>query len=301
MPATRAPLPKLVIGPPTDGQVVSMLAAPEAWPIGHRAVDAIIRADHFLAKVADDVLRGWFDSLRTQGFGLELAVGAVKPWSTNGSNSFEIGARMWRRFAGLGAPLIGVAMDEPWLAGRQLGLADSETAEQTAIFIARVREHFPDLLIGDIEPYPSLRLEEHRRWVQDLAASLARHGAGPLDFYRLDASRRGFAHFGGGWAEIVALEQGCRAQALPFSMIYWSADQQPAPTDGFPARETWSRAVLLQAIEYQAAGGVPDQVDVQSWTGKPETALPESDLASFTGSVRALLELLHWPRTPAAP
>jgi hypothetical protein len=84
-------------------------------------------------------------------------------------------------------------------------------------------------------------------------------------------------------------------------MIYWSADQQPAPTDGFPARETWSRAVLLQAIEYQAAGGVPDQVDVQSWTGKPETALPESDLASFTGSVRALLELLHWPRTPAAP
>jgi hypothetical protein len=285
-------LPKVVIGPPNDAQVEALLAAPAEWPTGYAAVEAILRADLALASSSDEDVRRMFDGMRAQGFGLEMEVGAVKPWSTDGTRTFELMAPNWRRCLDLGAPWISIAMDEPWGCARSLNIPDSEAVSQTADFVALVHRNFPEILVGDIEPYPVFPADEHIAWVHDLNAALEQRGTRRLDFYRIDPNYAAFDHFGRGWPGAVEVERDCRANGLPFSMIYW-ASGVPSAESGEPIkRDEWSRAVIGQAGEYLAAGGAPDQMDVQSWIGWPEDPLPEIDMPSFAGSLYGVLRQL---------
>jgi hypothetical protein len=286
-------LPRLVIGPPTDAQLDALLAAPDRWPEGRAAVAALLHPDHNWHEVADDVLRPRFAAMRALGLALELEVGAVKPWSQEGRRTFEIEAPWWRWFLALGAPLRSIAIDEPWGSGRALDIADTDVAEETAAFIALVHRDFPDLPIGDIEPYPALPMADHLQWLHSLNAALERRVERRIDFYRLDANWNAFQALGGSWAEVVDLSRECRAAAVAFSLIYWAASLPQQQRDGTATPDSWSRAVVDQAAAYRASGGDADQVVVQSRVGKPDAALPETDPASFAGSVLGVLRALR--------
>jgi hypothetical protein len=292
MPVGRPALPRLVIGPPSDAQLDALLTSPADWPETRTAVGAIVHPDHNWAEAPADDLRRRFAAMRALGFGFELEVGAVKPWSKEGRRTFEIEAPWWRRFIELGAPLVSLAMDEPWGSGRALDIPDADTIEQTADFVALVHEHFPALSIGDIEPYPALPLADHLQWLRRLDMALVRRGARSPDFYRLDPNWNAFGHYGGSWAEVLVLQRECCAAGLAFSLIYWAASLPQQQAEGTASRESWSRDVLRQAAEFRAAGGDPDQIVVQSWLGQPDAALPETDPISFAGSVLGVLREL---------
>lgn len=285
-------LPRLLIGPPNDPQLDDLLMAPAEWPLTAAAVDALMHPDHNLAAVPDEILRRRFDAMRAQGFGFELEVGAVKPWSKEGRRTFEIEAPWWRRMIDLGAPLISIGIDEPWGAGRALEIADAEVVEHTADFIALVHHHFPTLLVGDIEPYPALPMTDHLQWLRSLLAALARRGTRRLDFYRVDPNWNAFDHYGGSWTEVATLEHECRTAGPAFSLIYWAASLPQQIGAGTAARDSWLQGVLRQAAGSRAAGVEPDQFVVQSWVGKPDAALPESDPTTFAGSVLGVLRAL---------
>ena len=291
--AGRPVLPRLVIGPPDDAQLDRLLAEPAGWPAGRAAVEAILHPDHNWSEIPEEGLRRRFAAMRALGFGFELEVGAVKPWSREGRRTFDIQAPWWRRFIALGAPLGSVAIDEPWGSGRALEMADNTIAEETVDFIALVHRHFPRLLVGDIEPYPALPMADHLRWLHALNAGLQRRGERPLDFYRLDANWNAFSALGGSWAEIIALQHECRDAGLAFSLIYWAASLPQQQAAATATAASWSRDVMRQAAEYRAAGGAPDQMVVQSWVNAPDAALPETDPASFAGSLLGVLGALR--------
>jgi len=293
---TPGQLARVVIGPPNDGQLTALLGAVQQWQQGYRRVDAVIHADHTFSSVPDTKLHQIFADLSANHLTLELEAGAVKEWSAEGVHTFAIESPIWERLLRLGAPLTSIAMDEPLIASRvMLHKPDTFAVEQTAQFVALVRRNFPNLLVGDIEPYPAISLVDQLRWLDALNARLKSLGVRGLDFYRIDPDWNAFPSQRGSWHDVATLANACRGRGVRFSLIYWAS---PAPAEvksGTANRDTWHEELLAEAAGFKAAGGRADQIVVESWIGLPDRALPDRDPATFAGSLEALLATLKVP------
>ena len=114
-----------------------------------------------------------------------LELDEVKPWGQTGEKCFNVGKGMWELFQSLGADLYAIAMDEPLLCCRHhIKKSDDHAVQETAKYIALVRRRFPQLLIGDIETYPSIPVDDHIWWIETLHKKLAELGVRGLDFCR---------------------------------------------------------------------------------------------------------------------
>jgi hypothetical protein len=161
--AVLATLPTVWIGPPgvENGKSLrAMFEHPDEWKQTRSMVDGLLYADHNLNRqFSDEDLRLWFSRLREWKLRLGLEVGAIKEWGTTGAITFSRERPMWDRFQSLGGKIYSVAMDEPLLCARKrLNKPDEYAVEETARFIALARERYPEMLIGDIETYPSIPL-----------------------------------------------------------------------------------------------------------------------------------------------
>jgi hypothetical protein len=192
----------------------------------------------------------------------------------------------------LGGNIVSVAMDEPLVAAKaSLHETDEYAVSQTADFIVRVRRTYPGMLLGDIESFPFTSVVDHIKWLDKLSNAVRERGVRGLDFYRIDPDWNAFTNQGG-WADVVKLEAACSNRHIPFSLIYWAARAPALRARGIPPTE-WRNEVLQQAQSYRAAGGVSDQIVLESWIGLPTQALPETSSESFTGAVVLLESSAH--------
>ena len=266
-----------------------LFTRPEAWAETRRRVDVVGYADHNLNRQFNDAeLGAWLPALARWNIGLGLEVGAVKPWGPTGRATFDAQRPMWDRFQRLGGRITALAMDEPLVCARDdLKKPTAYAVEETARFIALVREHYPSVRIGDVEPYPSIPLPALVAWIDALQARLASLHVRGLDFFRLDVDWVHFTVEGrGGWPEVKALEEACRARKVPFSLIYWAADYPHMKRLGLADDAWWTVGVLRQGADYAVVGGRPDEYVVESWVGAPAHSVPETDEGTFTRSVR---------------
>lgn len=275
-----------------DGRCLrELFTQPEQWTETRSRVNVLGYADHMLHKqFKDDELRAWLPLLEKWGLKFGLEVGAVKPWGKTGKGTFERQRPMWDRFQSLGGRIYAVAMDEPLCCCRnELKKPDEYAVEETAQFVALVRQHYPGVRIGDIEPYPSVSLTELTAWIDALQARLAQMngGAGGLDFFRLDVDWVNFTVADrGNWREVKKLEEACRARKLPFSLIYWAADYPHLQRRDLADDATWYVSIMRQGNDYVLAGGSPDEYVIESWVGAPSCAVPETGEWTFSRSVR---------------
>ena len=261
---------------------------PDQWKQARATVDVLGYADHTLDKqFTDEQLRAWLPRLQEWGIKLALEVGAVKPWGKTGRKVFEVQRPKWDRVQRLGGQIYAIAMDEPLSAvRREIHQPDDYAVEETANFIALVRQYYPQVLIGDIEPYPSIPLADLVHWIESLQARLAARHVRGLDFFRLDVNWAVFiVAKGGSWPEVKTLERDCRRRKLPFSMIYWPADFPAMQRHGLADDSTWYVSTMQQGYDYAMVGGAPDQYVVQSWVDGPSKIVPETDPFSFTRAV----------------
>lgn len=291
---TAAPRPEVWMMPPAapDGRCLrELFTRPDEWQETRTQVDVLGYADHMLHKqFTDDELRVWLPQLEKWGLRFGLEVGAVKPWGPTGQKTFDQQRKMWDRFQSLGGKIDAVAMDEPLCCVRKdLQKPDEYAVEETAQFIALVRKNYPDIRIGDIEPYPFLQTAELLAFIDALQARLQQMGVRGLDFFRLDVDWCHFTIGGkiypGNWPDVKQLEQACRQRKLPFSLIYWSADYPRMKQLGAADDSTWYVGVMRQGYDYLFVGGRPDQVVIESWVGAPSRAVPENADWTFTRSV----------------
>ncbi len=277
---------ELVVNAPTPEALREMLSDPAGWAEARRHVAALLLADGAIRDLPDATLATLMARLREWGLRLELEVGAIKEWSTEGEHTLALEAPQWARVAALPPGLSAVAMDEPLGATRLvLHRDDAYAAEQTARFVAGARRRFPGLRVGDVEPFPGIARADHARWLDALTARLAALGERPLDFYRLDVDWNAFAATGTGWGDVLSVQWDCAARGLPFSLIYWAADLPALRAQGRADGHTWHDGILREGIAYEAVGGRPDQFVVESWVGDPVHAVPEADPLSFSRSV----------------
>lgn len=282
---TPAPLPKLVIAPPGDG-LRELFQHPDEWSQARALTGAILYADHNLTHLSDAELQTWFAMMRTWHISLELEVGAIKEWGPTADATFRAEQPIWDRALRLGANLGSIAMDEPLAASRFLHKPDAYAVEQTARFIGLVRQHYPTMRIGDVEPYPGLPLADHVAWLKQLTSRLREQNVAPLDFYRADVDWVSFAKAGrGSWREVSSLAAAARGLGLPFSLIYWASGYPSERAEGLAGDDTWYVEVLGEGYAVADTGIHPDQFVIESWIDAPAKIVPDDAEFSFTRSV----------------
>ena len=262
------------------------------WSETRKLIDVLAYPDGHFDRSSDDELRDAFAKLRQWNIKFALEVGAVKPWAKDGADAFRARTLYWDRCLTLGAPLHALAMDEPLHCTRHdLKLPDSHAIEQTTRFMAEARAKYPDVLIGDIEPYPYFKYEELTNWVARLQANCESRGIRGLDFVRLDPDWYGFPYYKrGSWGEIREFERFCHDHGMRFSLIYWASDWAKYKNSPSAAKTFWYTSIMYQGKAYESVGGAPDQFVIQSWIDAPPECLPDSSNYSFTGSVRAFCQ-----------
>ena len=284
--------PKVWIGPPTgdNGRCLrELFEHPDQWKETRSRVGTLIYADHVLdSQFSDDDLRKWFALLNAWGLKLELEVGAIKPWGVTGEKTFQTLKPRWDRFHRLGGKIDALSMDEPLCCCRKrLHESDEYAIRETAAFIALVRQRDPQVLIGDIETYPSVvPLADHLLWIDGLQKRLSEKGVRGLDFYRLDVNWAIFTvQNRGSWLEVRELERACRKRNLPFGLYYWASETGALRRLGLADDSTWYVAVMQQGYDYAMIQGAPDQYVLKSWVKLPSHSVPETDPWTFTRSV----------------
>ena len=283
--------PGVWMGPPAveNGKALrALFEHPDEWKQTRSMIDGILYADHHFKDFSDDDLRKWFGQLREWKLRLMLEVGAVKEWGQTGDITFNRQQPSWDRLQKLGGYIHALAMDEPLICARnKIHKTDEYAVEETAKFIALTRARYPDILIGDIETYPSIPLKDHYWWIDNLNRKLRELHVRELDFYRLDVNWINFTvQQLGGWKEVKQLEQYCRGRHLPFSLIYWPADLPALKRLGRAGESTWYISIMRQAQDYAVIGGAPDEYVIESWVGEPARTVPESADWTLTRSVR---------------
>lgn len=283
--------PAVWMGPPSydNGKCFrELFEQPDAWKETRSEIQVLMYADHWLHKqFTDNELQAWFVCLQNWQLKFALEVGAIKPWGTKGEQVFNVQRPMWDRFRQLGGNVYAIAMDEPLLCCRMhIHKPDDYAVQETASFIALVRRHYSDVLIGDIETYPSIPLADHVWWIEALNKRLAELQVRGLDFYRLDVNWAEFVVFNrGSWREVKELEQHCRQRQLPFGLIYWASEYPVLAQQGLADDATWYVSVMQQGYDYAMLQGAPDQYVIESWLEAPSRSGPETEPFTFTRSV----------------
>jgi len=264
------------------------------WPKALEAIDALGYADHVLFRNNDEeALKKGFAQLARVGLPIAMEVGAVKEWGPSGKATFDAQKPMWDKFISLGANIKGIVMDEPlvavlsnphfdYLGGKEEKFEYAVT--ETADFIRRVREAYPDWVIADIEVYPFFDADFVIKWIDALEAKLKSIGVQGQDFFRMDVDWVAFKCEPSGWEQVKRIEDHCKKIGLRFSQIYWASDV-PGSQEKQADPTSWYTGIMRMGEAYEAVGGNPDQYVVQTWIGLPHVTLPESEDYSFTRSV----------------
>jgi len=287
--------PEVWMMPPSsaDGRALKdLFSHPDDWKETRTKIDVVGYADHLLSKqFTDEQLRMWLPLLAQWHLKLGLEVGAVKPWGVTGRKVFDAQRPMWDRFRLLGGSIYALAMDEPLCCVQSDLKKPAEYAvQETAQFVALVREHYPDIRLGDIEPYPSISLAALTAWLDALQAKLQEMHVRGLDFFRVDVDWCHFTIGGpnhpGNWPEVKQLEEVCRRRNIAFSLIYWAADYPALDRLKLADDSTWYVSIMRQGNDYAFVGGAPDQYVIESWIGAPSRSAPDTEEWTFTRSVR---------------
>jgi hypothetical protein len=291
---TASARPTVWMFPPRtqDGQSLrALFEHPESWAQTRDRIDGIGFPDQPLkTKFTDDERRAWFAQLARWHLKLSLEVGAIKEWGPTAAQSFPKGARTWDKLIADGARIDSLAMDEPFSFSRHFQQQTTAyAADQTARFVAFVRQRYPNILIGDIEPYPGIPAGDMLAFIDAVQEILHHWHLHGLDFFRVDVD---WMHFRlhdragqDGWAGVRNLQAEIQHRGLPFSLIYWAADFPSLSAAGREDGQTWERGIMDEGAQYAATGAVPDDMAIESWLQMTNPAVPETEPGTFTHSV----------------
>jgi hypothetical protein len=192
-----------------------------------------------------------------------------------GSGSSDI-LPLIRRIVAVGGTVRFLAMDEPFKGGslytgpRACRWSIAKVAGQVARFSREIRAIYPSIVVGDIEPWPSVSSANLERWQ---AAYEAASGSA-LPFLHLDVDMSASPP---DWAvRVREIQRSVQAHGTRFGLIYNGGSLEASDAD-------WLRHAREHFLDYELDGaGPPDDAILQSWTDRPDRLLPESNPATFT-------------------
>jgi hypothetical protein len=173
-----------------------------------------------------------------------------------------------------GGELAYVAMDEPLFYGRYYSGHDAchssidNVAERAAAIIREYKKVFPNVVVGDVEPFPAITdqsnwRDEYQRWLQAFNAAMGQ----PIAFLQVDINWRR-----PNWQQsLKQTTDFAKAERLRLGIIYNADIGKDAGTS-----EDWlvSAATNLGKIETQMRIE-PDQAVFHSWGRFPQRLITD--------------------------
>jgi len=158
----------------------------------------------------------------------------------------------------------------------------AELARETALKIAEVRQVFPELKIGDVEPagvFPAGGAEFRRmlrEWFQAYEGATGRKFA----FFDIDV-----VWLQPDWqSQFDDAVSVVREAGIPLGVIF-----NGTPTEPTDAAWLTSARAHIRLVESKL-GRPPDRAIFQSWTDHPRRILPETEPDSFTNLIKTYVE-----------
>jgi hypothetical protein len=248
--------------------------------------EGFVRAlpDETLARLVQDLDRRHvalgLGILPTNWFHEPPCGGGVEGYSDPGSATQTV-AKLMKA----GASVSLIAMDEPlwfghYYTGKNACRSSIENvAERTAVIVKIYTAAFPNVIVGDTEPFPAVSSQPN--WAADFAtwtAAFHKATATPLAFLHLDFNwgdprlNTGSAHDGSNAAAVAALAREvstvARRNSLKVGIIYWGGGGSDAQ---------WMDEARLHIREVEAAGIEADQLIFVSWNPYPARTFPATD------------------------
>lgn len=274
--------------PDNGGPLRELINKDAGWSQTRKAIDGIgywpiLLNVHF----SDIEISQLFAKIKKYNLKFAFEVQVLKQEYPTADISFKMLEDQMKRFEPLGAKVDKYVFDEPFYATKYvLNKPDSFAIEETAKYIYKLRQKYPDVTIGEVEPYPVMKLSELENYVIKLNEACGKFGVKGLDLFRLDVDWLNMNNvYGGSWVEVKKLEDFCRSNKIKFSLIYWAANYPKLDELKLADDMTWYLGVMNQGNTYATVGGKPDEYVLESWIQVPKHSLPEKDKTSFTGSV----------------
>lgn len=283
------PLPPMTMNPgrPFIGSQDFMdLFTPDApWQQAASIVNVFKLYGEWVGSNASDAqLEQVVSDLQRRGMALAIEAGPLNPPANcgQGVESFAgvaEGLRLADRIRDAGGRIDLLALDEPYYFAHVYDgpnachWTDEQVAQGVDTYIQALKEVFPDIVVGDTEPFPPPTTPEmYRDWL--------------LTFRRVSGYDLAFLHMDLDWSnsdwsqQALKMEDYGRSLGIPIGIIYFGNSADPDDA-------TWVAIAGQRIVKHQIQdGGKPDQILFQSWEDHPDLVLPETDPMTFTGLIR---------------
>lgn len=189
-----------------------------------------------------------------------------------------------------GGELAYIAMDEPLWYGHHFHGANScqwapeYIARQILGELKEVREIFPDVKVGDVEPIGSPQPPD---WIDQIIAwtrTWRQITGEPFDFVRADVV------WTGSWrSDLPVLKRKLRAEHIEYSLIYDGGGTGKQESDELWCEEAAQRIRTVEADPQMA----PEQAVIQTWVRWPSHMLPETQPGTLTNLLLRYVSRSH--------
>ncbi|HOI97353.1 MAG TPA: hypothetical protein PLA19_02505 [Candidatus Pacearchaeota archaeon] len=224
-----------------------------------------------------------FSKLNQWGVNIALEEGAVKDWGCAGEVTAGVTIADIDKIESYGAKVSHISMDEPFiggqyvLAGRSCNQTMDESLIETVKYINLIKQKYPDIIIGDIEPYPYFSVEQLKQWI----IGFKEKSGDDFPSFQVDidyryARERGLDIV----SELNDLSSFCRARGIKFAIIAGGATcgNYPLPV---ASDKDFYESTLADA-QWVIAKVPQDFGVVQSWGKYPQKC--NSDSGNYTFS-----------------
>lgn len=273
---------------PSDFFELFLPSAP--WSVTAAHVNVFKLYPQLIALGSEADLSRAFQDLRRRGIAVALEFGAMTDTAVCGrgvegynGGQLHLVAQKIRR---LGGELTYLAMDEPlWYGAHFTGNNGCHStidtiARDVGANIKALRDVFPDIHVGDIEPVPQNDISSWSSEVLQWTKAFERETGKKLAFFHVDVLwRRSWEPW------INALHAHLSASGIPFGVIYNG-------NMGDNSDAAWLAHAAEHFQEFEDYNGRPDQVIFQSWMNYPTQILPEHDPKTLSSLVLTYLKFI---------
>jgi hypothetical protein len=282
----------------TESDFFELFKPDAAWSKSAQHVKVFMTNDGLLLRQSDGEAKAVFDDLKRRHIALAMEMGlATARQDSSGHQACGVNVEgittpnatrvIANRIKRNGGELRYVAMDEPLWYGHHFSGTNachftlSELAGTIAQNVAVLREMFPSVEIGDVEPVGTAQppdwIDKIAQWMQVYQKVTGEK----LSFFRADVAWKDPS-----WQQqLAAVKRLAHARGMKFSVIY----------DGGGSKQendilwTQEAAQRFHAVESNPSLA-PDQVIFQSWARWPHKLLPETQPGTMTNLVLQYLE-----------
>jgi len=275
----------------SDSDYMDLFKPDAPWSKSARAVRVFMINGGLVMHQSDEELKAVFSDLKRRNIALAIEMGLLSGKDSAGQQACGVGVEGFaapdnakvvaNRIQKAGGVLAYVAMDEPlWYAhhfsGKNAcGWTMEDVARDIGPRVAALREKFPAVQIGDIEPVGTAQppdwVEEISQWTQVYRKVVGE----PLSFFHADVAWNGL------WQQqLPAVKSRINEARLKFGIIYDGGGAKEESDDVW-TREAEQRFRMVESNPSM----IPDHAIIQTWARWPKKMLPEDQPGTLTNLV----------------